>query len=46
MDFITALEKEFIAQANTAQSMAMQAYMKNHFPFFVTESFVLGLVMD
>ena len=34
MDFITALEKEFIAQANTAQSMAMQAYMKNHFPFF------------
>lgn len=34
MDFITALEKEFIAQADTAQSMAMQAYMKNHFPFF------------
>jgi len=34
MDFITALEKEFIAQANTAQSMAMQAYMKNNFPFF------------
>lgn len=34
MDFITALEKEFKAQANTAQSMAMQAYMKNNFPFF------------
>ncbi|CAM2918027.1 DNA-7-methylguanine glycosylase [Flavobacterium succinicans] len=34
MDFITALEKEFIAQANTAQSSAMEAYMKNHFPFF------------
>jgi 3-methyladenine DNA glycosylase AlkD len=34
MDFITALEKEFIAQANVAQSSAMEAYMKNHFPFF------------
>jgi 3-methyladenine DNA glycosylase AlkD len=34
MDFITALEKEFIAQANAAQSSAMEAYMKNHFPFF------------
>ncbi|VXB60581.1 DNA-7-methylguanine glycosylase [Flavobacterium sp. 9R] len=34
MDFITALEKEFIAKANTAQSSAMEAYMKNHFPFF------------
>ncbi len=33
MDFITALEKEFIAQADTIQSMAMEAYMKNHFPF-------------
>ena len=34
MDFIIALEKEFIAQADTAQSMAMEAYMKNHFQFF------------
>ncbi|WP_300978765.1 DNA alkylation repair protein [Flavobacterium sp.] len=34
MDFITALDKEFAAQANTAQSSAMEAYMKNHFPFF------------
>jgi 3-methyladenine DNA glycosylase AlkD len=34
MDFITALDKEFAAQANTAQSMAMEAYMKNKFPFF------------
>lgn len=34
MDFITALEKEFIAKSDTAQSMAMAAYMKNHFQFF------------
>ncbi|OAZ05113.1 DNA alkylation repair protein [Flavobacterium succinicans] len=34
MDFITALEKEFTALANTAQSMAMEAYMKNNFQFF------------
>ncbi|MGL2993734.1 DNA alkylation repair protein [Flavobacterium sp. TSSA_36] len=34
MDFIEALEKEFMAQANTEQSIAMQAYMKNNFLFF------------
>lgn len=34
MDFITALEKEFIAQANTVQRRTMEAYMKNHFQFF------------
>lgn len=34
MDFISALEIEFTAQSDTAQSMAMEAYMKNHFTFF------------
>jgi 3-methyladenine DNA glycosylase AlkD len=34
MDFITALEKEFVAQANAERSNTMEAYMKNHFQFF------------
>ncbi|MGL5113186.1 MAG: DNA alkylation repair protein [Flavobacterium sp.] len=33
MDFISELEKVFIAHANSEKRMAMQAYMKNNFVF-------------